>query len=98
MAYAVSGDDADEVTVPKAIVDLVKEDYKSKFSIVGSVVNGDFLDASQSKQLASVPSFNDSMAMVAGSLNALTAKIARTVNELPSGIARGVQEVSKQKA
>jgi len=94
VAYLVNSKNADEVTVPKAVVDVVS-DYKNQISVFGSVVNGEFYSAQQTVQLSKVPSFTDSMAMVAGSLNALTAKIARTIQEVPSSVARGVSEYSK---
>jgi len=96
LAYMVNSSSVDEVTVPKAIVDLVTDTYGKQISVLGSVVNGEFYNSTQTIQLSKVPSFNDSMAMVAGTLNAITAKIARSVKEVPSGIARGVSAYSEK--
>jgi len=94
VAYMVNSTNVDEITVPKMMVDVIKT-YKDQISVLGSVVNGDFYSAEQTIALSKVPSFTDSMAMVAGSLNALTAKLARTIKEVPSSVARGVSEYSK---
>jgi len=95
LAYMVGNTEADEVTVPKAVVSVVQDNYKDKISVLGSVVNGEFYSGEQTIQLSKVLSFTESMAMVAGSLNALTAKLARTIKEVPSSVARGVSEYSK---
>jgi large subunit ribosomal protein L10 len=95
LAYMIEGQTSDEVTVPKIIVDLISKDFKDNIGIVGAVVNGEFLDAKQTEQLSKTPSFNDSMAMLAGSLNQLATKIALGVKEIPAGVARGISAYSK---
>jgi large subunit ribosomal protein L10 len=96
LGYLNDPEKSDEVTVPKVLVEITaKKDYKNSLKVVGSVVNGEFLDSNDTVNLSKVPSFNDSMSMVAGSLNQVISKIALTVNEVPSGVARGVSEVSK---
>jgi large subunit ribosomal protein L10 len=86
---------SDEVTVPKAMVSGIDDDFKDNFNIIGSVINGEFYDSSKTVALSKVPSFNDSMAMVAGSINQITAKIALTIKEIPASVARGVGAAKK---
>jgi large subunit ribosomal protein L10 len=96
LGYLNDPEKSDEVTVPKVLVEIVgKKDYKDSISIVGAVVNGEFMDAKDTISLSKVPSFDDSMSMVAGSISQVISKIALSVNELPTGIARGVSEASK---
>jgi large subunit ribosomal protein L10 len=96
LGYLNDPEKSDEVTVPKVLVEIVgKKDYKDSISIVGAVVNGEFMDAKDTINLSKVPSFSDSMSMVAGSLSQVIAKIAITVNEVPTGVVRGVSEASK---
>lgn len=96
LTYLDDIEKSDEVAVPKIVVDLVKKDYKDNFNIVGSVINGEFMSPEDTIKLSKVPSFNDSMAMVAGSLQQVTAKIATSLNQVPSGVARGVDAYSKK--
>ncbi|GAB4145088.1 MAG: 50S ribosomal protein L10 [Patescibacteria group bacterium] len=88
----------DEVEVIKTVLDLVKDKYEDRFNIVGSVVSGEFMDAEKTKALSKVPTFSQSMSMVAGALNSVISKIAVGVREVPTGLARGVQAVSQQKS
>jgi large subunit ribosomal protein L10 len=94
LAYLIDKDKSDEVTVPKTIVELVKKDFSESLAIVGSVVNGDYLDAGQTTVLSKTPSKQDSIAMIAGLLNQFATKIALTVKEVPSQVVRGVSEFS----
>jgi large subunit ribosomal protein L10 len=95
LAFLEDSSAGDEVLVPKIIVDLVKTEFKENFGIVGSVVNGEFLDSTKTVQLSKTPSFDESMATIAGMLQTLTSKIAIGVKELPAGVARGVSAYSK---
>jgi large subunit ribosomal protein L10 len=94
LAYLENPQSGDEVTVPKVIVDLVKAKFETKFNVLGSVVNGEFLDTIQTKKLSNTPSFTQSMASLAGTLNQFASKIAVGVKEIPSSIARGVNAMS----
>lgn len=98
LAYLENKEESDEITVPKSVVSLVSKDFKENFVILGSVVNGEFLNSAQTVQLSKTPSLQDSMAMVAGSLNQIATRLAIAVKEIPSGVARGVSEVQKIKA
>lgn len=84
---------SDEVTIPKIMVDLVSKSFKDNFNLIGSVVNGEFYSPALTIQLAKTPSYKDSMAMIAGSLNQITSKIAVGIKEIPSGLARSIQAI-----
>jgi large subunit ribosomal protein L10 len=54
------------------------------------------MPAEKAKKLAEVPSFEESMSMVAGALESITSQVAKGVKEVPSQVARGVSEVSQK--
>ena len=85
----------DEVTVIKTVLDSVKEKFADNFQIYGSVVKGQFMDPVQTVALSKVPTYKDSMSMVASSLNSIISKIAIGVKEVPASIARGIQAIEK---
>lgn len=97
LAYLEDGENSDEISVPKSVVGSVEGDFAKNFEIYGAIVNGEFLDTTQAIGLSKVASKNDSMAMVAGTINQIIAKIALTIKEIPASTARAVAEVSKQK-
>jgi large subunit ribosomal protein L10 len=85
----------DEVQAIKVVLKALKSNFSDNFEILGSIVDGKYMDESQTRQLSETPSFNESMSMIAGALNSLTAKIAIGVKEVPTGLARGVLAVSQ---
>ncbi|MBC7472048.1 MAG: 50S ribosomal protein L10 [candidate division SR1 bacterium] len=95
LAYLLDKVNSDEITVSKEIVNLVKKEFSENLYILGSVINGSYLDAEQTKVLSKTPSKQDSIAMIAGLLNQFTIKIALTIKEIPSQVSRGVSEYSK---
>lgn len=97
VVFAKSGE-TDEVTVPKVIVDLVNADFKNNFSILGSVVNGEFYDSVKTVALAKTPSKLESMAKLAGVLQQIGGgKLASLLKEVSAKLARSVGEVAKTK-
>jgi len=96
MAFLEDGSKSDEVTIPKIMIKVLDKDFKDYFNIVGCVVGGEFFDADKTEALSKVPTFNDSMAMIAGSINQITAKIALTIKEIPASVARGVQAINQK--
>jgi large subunit ribosomal protein L10 len=84
----------DEVAVIKTVLGSVKDKFSDNFTIYGSVVKGQFMNPSQTEALSKVPTFNESMSMVASSLNSIISKIAVGVKEVPTSIARGVQAIN----
>jgi large subunit ribosomal protein L10 len=82
---------------------VVKEDiggaikaYKSfqkdskKTELRGGVMDGRSLSKDQIEAIANLPSKEQLIAQIAGSINAVTAKIAIGINQVPSSIARGI--------
>ena len=95
VAFLENQEESDEVTVPKVVVDLISEDFKENFSVVGSVVNSEFLDQASTIELSKTSTKEESLAKIAGGINQLATKLAIAINELPSGVVRGVSEYSK---
>jgi large subunit ribosomal protein L10 len=95
LAYLTPDIESDEIKVPKSIVPLVKNNFADNFNIVGSIVNGSFLDSEETISLSKTPSKEESMAKVAGGVNQLASKIAISINEIPSKIVRVVSAYSK---
>jgi large subunit ribosomal protein L10 len=98
LAYLEDHIPSDEIAVPKAVVGLVGKDFKDNFLIFGSIVNGEFYNTTKTELLASTPSLEESLAMIAGSLNQVATKLALVIKEIPSSVARGVSEVQKIKS
>lgn len=98
LAFAEDIQNSDEITVPKIIIKLGTGDFKDNFNVVGAVVNGQFYNSSDAIKLSLVPSKQESMSMVAGTLKALIAKVPTLIKEVSSKLARSVNEVSKQKS
>jgi large subunit ribosomal protein L10 len=98
LAFLGEGVESDEIKVPKVVTGLTDKEFKDNFIIIGSIVNGEYFDADKTLQLAKTPSFDDSMAMVAGSLNQIATKLAMVIKEIPAGVARGISEVQKTKS
>lgn len=84
-----------EVEVPKVMVSELADNFKNQFNLIGSVVNGQFYDNDSTTALSKVPSFDESMAALAGTINQITAKIALTIKEIPASVARGIQAAKK---
>jgi large subunit ribosomal protein L10 len=59
---------------------------------------GQLLGAEQIDRLATLPTREQALGMLAGILQAPISKFARTLNEVPSGIARAIAAVRDQKA
>jgi large subunit ribosomal protein L10 len=86
---------------------LVKEDFSSaikayqefqktskKTELRGGVMDGRLLKEADVKALGDLPSKEQLMAQIAGSINALATKLAVGINEVPSSLARAVQAVA----
>lgn len=73
---------------------FVKESKKTELR--GAVMEGELLSADQVKALADLPTKEELIAKIAGSINAVTANIARGINEVPSSLARAIEAVKSQ--
>jgi|GEM_PF-1001438 len=98
LAFAEDYEITDEITVPKIIIKLSSDDFKENFSVVGAIVNGQFYNSADAIKLSKVPTKQESMSMVAGTLKALMAKVPTLVKEVSSKLARSVNEVKNQKS
>jgi large subunit ribosomal protein L10 len=72
-----------------------KESKKSELR--GGVLEGQILNEAQVKALADLPTKEQLIAQIAGSINAITAKVARGINEVPTSLARAIDAVKSQK-
>ncbi|MEM1311987.1 MAG: 50S ribosomal protein L10 [Patescibacteria group bacterium] len=95
IAYLEKNLESDEIKVPKGVVGLVDSEYKDKFQVVGSIINGEFYDSARTHQLSKTPSLEESMSMVAGSINQLSTMMAVSIKEIPASVGRGVCEIQK---
>ncbi|MEX1308368.1 MAG: 50S ribosomal protein L10 [Eubacteriales bacterium] len=85
----------DAVSGPKVLVDFVKKVKKTEIKV--GVLSGDVVDVEQIKQLASLPTREELIAKLAGTLNAPIGGLAMALNAIPSGFARALAAVRDQK-
>ncbi len=85
---------------PGAAARIFKDFAKTheNFEVKALAVGGQLLGAEQLDRLATLPTREQALGMLAGVLQAPLSKLARTLNEMPSGIARAVAAVRDQKA
>lgn len=85
---------------PGAAARLLKEYAKNfeKLEIKGLAVGGIAYPAADIDRLASLPTRQQALGMLAGVLQAPVSKFARTLNEIPTKFARAVAAVKDQKA
>ncbi len=75
----------------RAYQSFKKDTKKTEFR--GGVMQGQSLNEDQVKAIADLPSKEELMAQIAGSLNSLATKLAVGVKEVPSSVGRGINEV-----
>lgn len=75
----------------RAYQSFQKDTKKTEFR--GGVMQGQALNQDQVKAIADLPSKEELMAKVAGSINSLATKLARGINEVPASLGRGINEV-----
>lgn len=85
---------------PGAAARLIKEYAKTndKLEVKGLAVGGIAYGAAEIDRLATLPTREQALGMLAGVLQAPVSKLARTLNEMPSQIARVLAAVKDQKA
>jgi large subunit ribosomal protein L10 len=69
-----------------------------KTEVLGGVMEGKLLTDKDIKVLADLPSKEQLIAQIAGSVSSIIANVAIAVNEIPTGVARAVQAVADKKA
>ena len=84
---------------PGAAARLLKEFAKEKeaFQVKALAVGGELIGAEQIDRLASLPTRDEALAMLARTIQAPVTKLARTLNEIPSKVTRAVAAVRDQK-
>lgn len=84
---------------PGAAARIFKDFVKTheKFEVKALAVGGKLLAANQLDALATLPTREQALAMLAGVLQAPVVKFARTLNEVPSKFARAMAAVRDQK-
>ncbi len=84
---------------PGSAARLVKNFAKEHNKLVPKVVSigGELLDVSDLDRLAKMPTRDQALAMLAGTLRAPLDKLARTINEVPGKLVRTVAAIRDQK-
>ncbi len=75
----------------KAYQDFQKATKKTEFK--GGVMEGRVLTQDQVKAIADLPSKEELIAQIAGSINSIASKLAGTLNAVPTQLATGINEV-----
>ena len=91
----VFGISEDPVAAAKVLNDFAKEN--DLFVIKTGAMPNERLDANAIKALASLPSREELLAKLLGTMQAPVAKFVRTLNEVPTKFVRGVAAVRDQK-
>ena len=79
----------------RLLKDFAKE--KDKFQIKALAVGGELLGADQIDRLAKLPTREQALSMLVGTIQAPITKLVRTFNEVPSKVTRAVAAVRDQK-
>ena len=97
VAFLKNKEETNEVIVPKLFIKIIEDGFKDNLKIVGAIINGEFVDAAKAEQYAKVPTKDESIGQIAGSINSIMAKLAMVIKEVPASTARAISEVSKTK-
>ena len=91
----VFGISADPVTAAKVLSDFAKTN--DKFVIKAGALPNQVMDANGIKALASLPSREELLSKLLGTMQAPVAQFVRTLNEVPTKFVRGLAAVRDQK-
>jgi large subunit ribosomal protein L10 len=91
----VFGISTDPVAAAKVLNDFAKSN--DKFVIKAGAMPNSVLDANGVKALATMPSRDELLAKLMGTMQAPVAKFVRTLNEVPTSFVRGLAAVRDQK-
>ena len=91
----VFGISTDPVAAAKVLNDFAKGN--DKFVIKAGAMPNQVMDANGVKALASMPSREELLAKLLGTMQAPVAKFVRTLNEVPTSFVRGLAAVRDQK-
>lgn len=87
----------DEVAPAKVILQYLKEAKKTN-EVKGGVLDGKVISASDVKAISNLPSKQELLAKIMGSLNAPAQGLVGVTNGVAGALVRAVEEVRKQKA
>lgn len=90
------GISTDPVSAAKVMNDFAKSN--DKFVIKAGSMPNQVMDANAVKALATMPSRDELLSKLLGTMQAPIAKFVRTLNEVPTGFVRGLAAVRDQKA
>lgn len=93
LAYGIS---ADPVAVAKVLHEFSRENI-DKFTIRGGAMPNVMMTPAQVAQLAKMPSRQELLSILVGTMQAPIAKLARTLNEVPGKFVRTLAAVQEQK-
>lgn len=84
---------------PAAAAKAIKTFAKNNQSLVikGGLMEGAQVDAAQVEAIASLPSREELMGMLAGAIAGVARGLAVTINGVPQGLAQAISQVSEQK-
>lgn len=85
----------DPAAAAKAIKTFAKGN--DKLVIKGGLMEGAQVDAAQVEAIASLPSREELMGMLAGAIAGVARGLAVTINGVPQGLAQAISQVSEQK-
>ena len=85
-----------QVDPAKIVVDFAKDN--EAMEIKGGFLDGEYLDMNQVVALSKVPSKDELIAKMMGSINSPLTGLAMVMNGVMSGLARAIDAVAKQKA
>ena len=92
----VFGISSDPVSAAKVLSDFAKAN--DKFIIKAGAMPNQVMDAKAVQALAALPSRDELLAKLLGTMQAPVAKFVRTLNEVPTKFVRGLAAVRDQKA
>ncbi len=87
---------ADEVSAPKIVATFAKD--HEKVTIFGGVLEGSYIDSAQVKALALLPSKEQLLSQLVGTLNAPVSGFVRVLSGNLRGLVTVLQAVKEQKA
>jgi large subunit ribosomal protein L10 len=85
-----------QVEPAKIVIDFAKDN--AAMQVKGGVVEGKFLTASEVVALSSVPSRDELIAKMMGSVQSPLTGVVMTLNGVTAALARAIDAVAKQKA
>jgi large subunit ribosomal protein L10 len=88
---------ADETGASKVIIDAVKK-YENKVSVKSAYVDGGYVDVNGVKALASMPSKEELIAKMLGSLQAPIANFVGVLSAMPRSLVIALNAIAEKKA